>query len=180
MCLWKDSSLLLNTFWVLGGGCVDSVEWLGSGSNCPFAKSHILKRFCGALLFTSSNCQKSDDFTVWECAIRESQPADLRFSFCRETREQCLERRSVSVTETASFEPVVCSVFGHCQTIWLTNNSTVLRLAVCHHSCMQTKSTDLICWITALIILTLLSLTEKTWFFLGNNTKQNAYPLLTT
>lgn len=59
---------------------MDSVEWLGLGSNCAFAKSHILKRFCGALLFTSSTCQKSDDFTVWECAIRKSQPADfLRF-----------------------------------------------------------------------------------------------------
>lgn len=65
---------------MLGAGCVDSVEWLGSGSNCSFAKSHILKRFCGALLFTSSTCQKSD-FIVWECAIRESQPADIHFSF---------------------------------------------------------------------------------------------------
>lgn len=132
---------------------MDSVEWLGSGSNCAFAKSHILKRFCGALLFTSSTCQKSDDFTVWECAIRESQPADLQFSFCKATRKGCLER--LSVTETASFECVVWSVFGHCQ-IWLTNRSAVLRLAVCHHSCTQTKSTDLICWITTLIIQTLL------------------------
>lgn len=60
---------------------MDSVEWLGLGSNCAFAKSHILKRFCSALLFTSSTCQKSGDFTVWEYAIRESQPADLRFFF---------------------------------------------------------------------------------------------------
>lgn len=150
---------------MLGGGCVDSVEWLGSGSNGAFAKSHILKRFCGALLFTSSTCQKSDDFTVCECAIRESQPADLHFSFCLATFWATW--RDVLVTETESLGPVVWSIFGHCL-IWLTNHSGVLSLAVCHHSCTQTKPTDLICWFYNInhisCVFIQLSLTEKTGF----------------